>query len=516
MKHLHYLLFFTLTLLFFLMFKDSLAYLFPYHEQQQLFLCDVSYFMPFLKSGELTSYLGSFISQFFLLPNIGKLLFALLLASLYLFPTLSIKRLTQKTDPLQVGFILPLYLFIQFESLQFQPGIVVAFALIFLLFYLLTVLKPLAFKISLLPLALLTGYFLDWETLLIGTAVLSVSFFSALYLGKLATKTYRLLRFLPFACILIYGGATFIGFVKSYQMRECVLLETEMHIQNKNWQEALDRSRKYRGQTPLLSYFQNMALYQLGRMPYDLFKYNQPERGNSLFLPWLKNVSRSKQGHYLFEQLGHINEAHRWAFESMTIYGETAPALKNLIRYNIAADRPAVARRFNERLKQTLFYRAEAAQFDLQIDSALQRQKASASVQTAKNSTGDFIHLTNPAADLVALLQRDPTNQMAYEYLMSFLLLNNRLSDFATELARIRSFDYPEIPTLYQEALCLQHQLSGENGEELLFANEIDAATHTRFEEFQTLVEQKAIDQLRERYGNTYWYYYFIQHPVSH
>ena len=62
-----------------------------------------------------------------------------------------------------------------------------------------------------------------------------------------------------------------------------------------------------------MEYFCNMALYHTGRMPYDLLKYPQNYGINSLFLPWVSDPRQSRYGHYLYEQLGYINEAQRWA-----------------------------------------------------------------------------------------------------------------------------------------------------------------------------------------------------------
>lgn len=40
----------------------------------------------------------------------------------------------------------------------------------------------------------------------------------------------------------------------------------------------------------------------------------------------------------------------------MVVWGETAPHLLNLARYNLAVQRPQVAQRFINVLKQSLFY----------------------------------------------------------------------------------------------------------------------------------------------------------------
>ena len=84
----------------------------------------------------------------------------------------------------------------------------------------------------------------------------------------------------------------------------------------------------------------------------------------ALYFPWNSDSRESEYGHFLYEDLGYINEAQRWEFEAMVVWGETAPHLLNLARYNVVNKRPEVARRFINLLKQSLFYRKEAEQLE--------------------------------------------------------------------------------------------------------------------------------------------------------
>lgn len=99
-------------------------------------------------------------------------------------------------------------------------------------------------------------------------------------------------------------------------MKERLLLEAETYVINKEWDKVLICSGKLRGNNQLMEYFRNMALFHTGRMPYDLLKYPQSKGVASLYLPWTGEARRSRYGHYIYEQLGYINEAHRWAFEA--------------------------------------------------------------------------------------------------------------------------------------------------------------------------------------------------------
>ena len=83
MKNSHWFLFICLIASFMFLFMDSLAYIIPYHEQQELFLFSRSYQESYLyESGGLGRYMANFITQFFYYPYVGKVIFTLLLSFL--------------------------------------------------------------------------------------------------------------------------------------------------------------------------------------------------------------------------------------------------------------------------------------------------------------------------------------------------------------------------------------------------------------------------------------------------
>jgi hypothetical protein len=107
-----------------------------------------------------------------------------------------------------------------------------------------------------------------------------------------------------------------------------------------------------------------LALYHKGELIYHLFDYPPFLGVRSLYFPWNSDSRESEYGHIIYEHIGHINEAHHWEFEAMAVWGETAPHLLNLARYNIVNHRPKVAQRFINKLKQSLFYHEEALQLE--------------------------------------------------------------------------------------------------------------------------------------------------------
>lgn len=511
MKNSHWFLFICLIASFMFLFMDSLAYIIPYHEQQELFLFSRSYLESYLyKSGGLGRYMANFITQFFYYPYAGKVIFTLLLSFIYLLPCLICQRIARQNDPLHLAVLIPLYLLIQFESIDFKFYHASNIFCYLLIFYCLSFLRKRYFYYSLIPISLITVFNLGWMPLLISVSVIIISGLSAKYLSRFFTdkKYYYCLSI----CICLYTGSTSYLFIINYNMKERLLLEAEDHLKKKEWEKVLHCADKFRGNNQLMEYFRNMALFHIGRMPYDLLKYPQTKGVASLYLPWTGEPERSRYGHYIYEQLGYINEAHRWAFEAMVVYGETAPIITNLVRYNIAIQRYGVAHRFINVLKQSLFYKR-----DTEIYEKMIREKQSPFPNALSYNPEEkvrFANILNIGPELSYLCDRDSSNQMAFEYLMSDLLLSNQITRFAENLGRIRTFPYASLPRLYEEALyTYKLGVDKETYDKLGFT--ISEETEYRFRTYYTLYRKKEIKKLKEQFGDTFWYYLHFLSPYG-
>ena len=109
-----------------------------------------------------------------------------------------------------------------------------------------------------------------------------------------------------------------------------------------------------------------------------------------------------------------------------------------------------------------------------------------------------------------ALQNRDATNTVAKDYLLSAYLLDKRLDDFALLLPKCYTVD-ESLPTHYKEAW-------------LLYSNEInttdtqltDSLLEERYDAFMSMRSQyperiMQANMCRKFYGNTYWWYYYFK-----
>lgn len=477
MKRIPYILSSLLFLIYFLCYNGVLSHVIYYHEQHHLFLFSKEYFLKQLHTEGWLSYLTDFLIQFFHIPAVGSALLAAMLAAIYLLTYDNIKKITGQPDKLQLSLIPSLYLF----------------------------LYTLPADHSLTP---ITGTFL---ALLLLSCIHLVTvrqwrFIRRLRWGSIRGKKTNIL--LTLLLVALYGGVASYAFVHSFNMRERIMLLAEKGMKEKRWDIVLAQTEKYMNSgrsNQLISYFHNLALFQMGRLPYELFDYPQKAGVKALYFPWNSDSRESEYGHFLYERLGYINEAQRWEFEAMVVWGETAPHLLNLARYNIVNHRPAVAQRFINLLKQSLFYKEEAAQLERQLPTG-EVPGLRNSLSQAAETPVRFANVINIGPELQYLCEQDSTNRMAFEYLMGYLLLSNDVVRFAENLKFIRNFSYPALPPAYEEALYIYKLGVGDEA----FARTgftVSEQTEQRFRRYYSLYQNREMDKLRAEFGNTYWYY---------
>ncbi len=486
------------------LFSDSLFHVILFHEQHQLFLFSGEYFRSHLAdAGARLDYPASFIIQFFYYPWLGIVLFSLMLSGLYLFSRAVCVRVTGQSDPLQLALLLPLYLLVRYTSVDYPFARLTGLFLSLLLYWMASRTgKKMRYPLGAVVCLALCGL-IGWKLPAIALASVVLPCLSALLLHRLLTSK-KVTVVLTVVAVLLAFCTTSYHFVYSYNNRERVILETGQRVKDGDWDAVLRCASRYRGENQLIDYFRNMALFHTGRMPYDLLRYAQSFGAASLYLPWTGENRSAEYGHYLYEQLGYLNEAHHWAFESMVVNGETAPNLLNLIRYNIATGRPKVACRWINVLKQSLFYRRQAWTYErIVFSGAVPGLHA---LPHAEGGKARFTNVLNLGPELLFVCEREPDNRMAFEYLMSQLLLSNQVERFAANLHRYRRFDYPALPRLYEEAL-LVYKLGVDEATFARLGLPVGKETGQRFQAYYEAARQGDTARLRRDFGDTYWYY---------
>ena len=244
------------------------------------------------------------------------------------------------------------------------------------------------------------------------------------------------------------------------------------------------------------SYCYNLANARLGRLGAGLFKHSQ-DGVNSLFIRVSTERSPFSNGlaGEVWFQLGDMTIAEQSAIIALQASPKHNGAryVKRLARASLIAGEYASAQKYLDLLSKTLFY----GKWARRLMPGLQDEKVASQLEETRSRLAreDFVHRSFwPRPVLRELLEADPSNTMALEYLLCYDLLNLDLDAFME--------DFPEgVPavSIYQEALLIWLSLHDGLDEDTLARYGVDRSALDRMERFF---------QKPDRYRSTYWYYY--------
>ncbi len=260
----------------------------------------------------------------------------------------------------------------------------------------------------------------------------------------------------------------------------------------------------------------NRALFHTRRLPSEMFSYPQHPLGlapgytaftelNMKFVGWSKLAG-------IMADLGQLNEAERLTYEVMELSGdrpaylrlvsmiETAKGERDAARILLGALRtdPVNARYARQGLRRLKDESMAGA------DPEVQRMR---SVMLKEDGLGRQPFETM----MLQLLDANPHNRMAFEYLMAHYLLNRDLDGLARNIHRLSDLDYAEIPRHYEEALVLYGATMGWTPR--VPGRMISPETVRRFEEFRRILTGHGRDvagarrELAGAFGNSYFFY---------
>lgn len=255
-----------------------------------------------------------------------------------------------------------------------------------------------------------------------------------------------------------------------------------------DWQKVRELTQEDRHST-FCSYYHNLANAKLSSLSDGLLDYYQPfERG--LFLPVQEGQAPFLIGcaSESWWQLGAMTQAEHAAILGMTFSpnhrGERY--MRRLAEINLVnGDEPAAAKYL--------------AAMRRPLDSGWQEKVP------LRPATDTLVLASDYRAVLLNLLESNPANSMAYEYLLCFDLLTKDIPHF------MEDYDPQGIHSkVYDEVALTGLAMQGRLSEQATQQYGIDPATAQEFFEYTELYQRcgGSISQLEDRFSKTYWFFY--------
>jgi|DewCreStandDraft_5_1066085.scaffolds.fasta_scaffold00003_323 hypothetical protein len=261
------------------------------------------------------------------------------------------------------------------------------------------------------------------------------------------------------------------------------------------------------------------SLYHTGRLLDELFRYENLSLWRLLPGTEAGAAACRAQVPTLLE-LGQVNEAERLAHEALEFEGPRPDLLRWLAEVNVLKDRPAAARVFLNALSRHPVHRVRAQErlHALMMDPAGTNDARLRLIRQRMVRT-DLPHSGMPTALLLEqLLDTDPSNDMAWQYLLAHHLLSCDLERFVRWLRRRQPLPWTQWPRHCEEAVLLYQWLSPDGPAPPNLP--IRPETRQRFMAFRTALAQGALQsdegrrRLAETFRGTYWLYHLSHAPA--
>ncbi len=281
------------------------------------------------------------------------------------------------------------------------------------------------------------------------------------------------------------------------------------------WPEVLAAARRLPRDTwnVFCNHDVNRALFHTGRLGYEMFSYAQDPRALLLSDQDIGSSLAVLKLCDLYTEIGNVNAAEKLGSEFLSVAGPYGVILERLAWIHVLKGELDTARVYLHALQQDPTWSVTARALLKELDVGLAPIRRAGLERRRRSMLAGGLFAADFEATLARLLDQDPGNRMAFEYLMASYLLTGQLEKAAARLGRLASLGYQDIPIHYEEALLLYYGLQGRMRE--ADAWPIRAATRQRFSEFarlnnalETGDRQAILGQLHQNFGASYFLYY--------
>jgi hypothetical protein len=309
------------------------------------------------------------------------------------------------------------------------------------------------------------------------------------------------------------------------------IARTIYHVKNGQWETILhekipplfaDFPRKGAALQAFMIHAMDHALCRTGELGDRLFMFPQKVFAYDPLLMLQTTLS----GGYvnwvtvleLAMDLGMVNLAERIAGEIMENMGPFPDIIYRRALIQIVKGNRDAAAVYLRKLACMPFYRPEAKRLLNMLDNndTFGSEPRIAGMRAIMDTTDYLLFTVSYDAMLKHLLQSNPANKAAYDYLMTFCLLTGRPDGVAVLAPAARAF-YTVLPRYWEEALCVYLAANLEKAPSMESYSGLRRETMERFNEFaQACISFKddstAAAELARAFGDSYFYFSVFRH----
>lgn len=313
--------------------------------------------------------------------------------------------------------------------------------------------------------------------------------------------------------ILVFAVTVFI-MIKGYNSQTARVINLEKLVFEERWNEAIKYQEKNPSENLIGQYFYNIALSETDQLCDRMFYGRQDFGTGSLILEW--SSEHLNWGAYSFYTTGLINEAQRWAYEEMVVYGLRPQNMKMLTKTSLLTGNYRLTKKYTGIMENTLFYKSWARKHEMMAeDTSLIRSDPDLGNKLMILPRADFfIYLESPETNLPLLVNENPDNRRAFEYMMSWLLLSKNVEILANNIRLMKKMGYTRIPRHIEEAIMIYYNSKGVFPDMggLTVSNETFLRFDQYFATYMTARQNPStFKEKMQKFNNTFWYYFHFK-----
>jgi hypothetical protein len=299
---------------------------------------------------------------------------------------------------------------------------------------------------------------------------------------------------------------------KIYNPQTARVVEFQRFIFGEKWKEAISFQETKPSRNLISLYFYNVALSESDQLCDRLFFGSQDFGAGSLVLPW--GNEHLNRGAYYYYSIGLMNEAHRWAYEEMVVYGYRPQNIRLLAKTSLINGDYRMARKYINILKRTMYYRTWAKKYEMMVDNPelIKSDPELGSKLKILPKTNFFIQFNEPQNNLPLILDAQPDNRKAFEYYLAGELLTKNVEIVVNNVKKMKGLGYTRIPRHIEEAVLMYYNSTKIVPD--LGGLTISAETQTRFTNYiatYKLLRQRSSlnnESMQKEFGDTFWFYF--------
>lgn len=315
----------------------------------------------------------------------------------------------------------------------------------------------------------------------------------------------------------LWGSVMLIGglMVNRFQSQQQeAVMSYDFMARNALWNRIIQSAQQNPPKNQVSAVALNLALAERGMLASHVFEF--PQKGITGLVPnfssdYISPLVTSE----VFYRLGMINSAQRFVFEAQEAipdFQKSARCYKRLAETNLINGAYEVSRKYLIALQHTLFYSSWAKETLALIEDeeAVNAHPEYGYLRKMRNNQNYLFGGNQLSQILVKLMESNPQNRIAFEYLEASCMLAKDLEKVAQYYSLSEPFQYEKIPSAIQQALILLWSQTHKVSEPI--PDYIDKNILQGFNNFYSTLQMHNgnSEPVKKLYGNTYWFYYYF------